>query len=75
MHACIPLYGLNRSGHSSPRRVNAGNYSTPRMHYPQRQNETASIVGLKNSHIWKHLIQNEEPIDTAGNPEDDEISP
>ena len=64
MHTCIPLHGLNRSRHSCPRRVNAGNKNTPNMHYPRRWNVTTSMVGLKLfkrwSHICKHLTQNGE---------------
>ena len=43
MHTCIPSHGLKRSWHSCPRRVNAGNKSTPSMHHPWRRNVTNSM--------------------------------
>ena len=58
MSTCLPSHG---SRHSCPRWVNAGNKNTPSMHHPRRWNATTSMVGLKNSHIHKHLTQNCEP--------------
>ena len=40
--------GLKRSKHSCPRRVNAGNKSTPSTHHPRRRNVTTSMIGLTN---------------------------
>ena len=40
-----------------PRRVNAGNKSTPSTHHPRRRNVTTLMVGLKNGHIRKNLTQ------------------
>ena len=61
MHTCIPSYGHKRSGHSCPRRLNAGNKNTPSMHHPRSRNVTTSMVGLNNGHIRKNLTQNGEP--------------
>ena len=61
MYTCIPLHRLKRSWHSCPRWVNAGNKNTPRMHLPQRQNVTTSMVGLRIGHLRKNLTQNGEP--------------
>ena len=61
MSTCIPSHRLKRSWHSCPRQLNAGNKNTPTMHHPRRRNVTTSMVGLKNGHICKNLIQNGEP--------------
>ena len=41
-----------KSWHSCPRRMNAGNKNTPSMHHPQRRNVTTSMVGIKKK--WSH---------------------
>ena len=63
VHTFIPSYGLQRSWHSCPRRVNASNKNTSSMHHPQRRNVTASMVGLKkkNGHIRKNLTPHDGP--------------
>ena len=67
MHTCISSHGLKRSWRSCPRRVNAGNKSTPSMHHPRRRNVTTLMVGLKNGHIRKNLTQKVvNPRDIAG---------
>ena len=61
---CIPLLRLQRSWHSCPRQVNAGNKNTPSMHLPRKWNVTTSMVGLRNGHIISPKMVN--PRDVAG---------
>ena len=68
VHTFIPSYGLQRSWHSCPRRVNASNKNTSSVHHPQRRNVTASMVGLKKktvtyAKISPHMM---DPRDIAG---------
>ena len=49
LHTSIPFHRLQRSWHSSPGWVNAGNKNTPSMHYPQRWKVTTSVAGLKQT--------------------------
>ena len=61
MPTCNPSHWLKRFWHSCPRWMNARNKNNPSMHHPWRWNVTASMVGLKKSHIRKNLTQNGEP--------------
>ena len=62
MHTCISSHGLKKSWHLCPSPVNASNKNTPSMHYPQRQNVTTSMVGLKKLVMYaKNPTQNGEP--------------
>ena len=73
MHADIPSHRLNRSWHSCPRPVNAGNNNALSMHHPWRRNVTSCMVGLKkkeNVPQAKIPPKMMNPRETTGNTEE-----
>ena len=63
VHTCILLYGFERSWHSCPRWVKAGNKHTLSVHHTCRRTVTPSksVIGfLKKDHIPENLTKNSE---------------